>query len=225
MQTHPDHPTAVYLGPTDDTIIHRASIVDTIATVGPVRLGSLDALELAKNIEGFTKWDTASTQSIERSPAKANRYTSEFARFSVYARTIIAVDILSQHPEVKDPDITYYSIRNTQGLSNPRQALQMAHYIGLNIRSALNRRVGVTTRGYIGLFPGCAQPGDKVCIAAGSDFPLVLRRTIRNPPLIVNGRRKWTFKLVGDADIHQMMTDGKLADNNIKRPEVPIYLL
>lgn len=88
----------------------------------------------------------------------------------------------------------------------------MVDYIGLNARSALNRRVGVTTRGYIGPFPGCAQLGDKVCIAAGSDFPLVLRRTVRNLPLIVNGRRKWSFELLGDVYIHDMMKDGKLAD-------------
>lgn len=62
------------------------------------------------------------------------------------------------------------------------------------------RRFGVTSQGYMGLFPQTTQMGDHVCVFLGGYIPFVVRRLVGNK-----------FNLVGECYVHGIM-DGEVMD-------------
>lgn len=74
--------------------------------------------------------------------------------------------------------------------------------ISESIRSfAVNQTFFITERGYVGLGPHNAKPGDDVCVAFGSNVPFLLRH-------INEELDSKNFALVGDADVHEIMDSG-----------------
>ena len=220
LKGHPDEPNSIYLGPPDDTILLRGKLVDTIIELGPVRHGTWDDPSWWDDHPAFMIWFLASFTMIESSRAIKRKYPTALLRDTAYANTLVADERIGRK-EIKDPHASYMSLRIPWSEETP----QLAEYIRFCNRSTFNRKVGVTSRGLIGLFPPCSKVRDKVVVAAGSEFPLVLRRTLRREPLVVEGARKWTLQFTGDAYVHDLMEGGKLLDEGMEKPAVDLYLI
>jgi hypothetical protein len=67
---------------------------------------------------------------------------------------------------------------------------------------ALGRKFFITKKGYLGLGPKMAEPGDRIAIIHGSGVPFVLRRSADK-----SGKRAW--QIVGECYVHGIM-DGEV---------------
>lgn len=70
------------------------------------------------------------------------------------------------------------------------------------------RRVGVTGRGYLGLFPGYASAGDAVCVLRGCHVPFVLRPAGEED----EGR----FVVLGECYVHGIMNGEAMAEGECR---------
>jgi Heterokaryon incompatibility protein (HET) len=81
-------------------------------------------------------------------------------------------------------------------------------------RTCAGRRFCVTEKGFMGLVPRSAKPGDKVCILLGAETPFVLRSKARERNEMVQ------YELIGEAYVHGIM-DGELIKGKVEaRPLV-----
>ena len=72
------------------------------------------------------------------------------------------------------------------------------------------RRLGVTAKRYLGLFPQGAQVGDHVCVFTGACVPFVIRRH----------ETENKYQLIGECYVHGIM-DGEVADmNDVQKGEI-----
>ena len=80
--------------------------------------------------------------------------------------------------------------------------------------STWNRRFFISEKGYIGLAPSNAAPGDKIAVLFGGKVPYVLRRN--EPASSGTSDTTWTF--LGDSYVHGIM-DGEVIES-LERGEV-----
>jgi hypothetical protein len=80
--------------------------------------------------------------------------------------------------------------------------------------STWNRRFFISEKGYIGLAPSNAAPGDKIAILFGGKVPYILRRN--EPASSGTSDTTWTF--LGDSYVHGIM-DGEVIES-LERGEV-----
>ncbi len=220
-----DGANVVSVGTDSDVIILKAQVIDSVLDLGPASCGSLEDPTTMQDFPQYLKWDSESYLTIHTSLSKKRRYPNKSRRTAAYAHAVIASDRVT-HKEIKDPGRIYECIHTMVPCPKPAEMIdQSVAFLKHSRRSNFNRRIGITSNGFIGMFPGCTEIGDKVCVAGGSDFPLVMRRTKRQVPLIVEGKRRWTFQFVGDAYIHDMVSEQGVLDNNVRRPEVRLYVI
>lgn len=63
----------------------------------------------------------------------------------------------------------------------------------------------ITQNGYVGLAPGKAQPGDKVCVLFGGNNPFLLRPVKNESNGDVESQENEEYILVGEAYVHGLM--------------------
>lgn len=83
--------------------------------------------------------------------------------------------------------------RGSKGAAAAFKAARVAMWAAL-----VNRRVGVTERGYLGAFPDSVQRGDVVCVLRGCHVPFVLRP-------VGEGEGAGRFEVLGECYVHGMM--------------------
>jgi hypothetical protein len=95
--------------------------------------------------------------------------------------------------------------------NSPKEVLE---FDGSVMTATCNRRFFISEKGYIGLAPSNAAPGDKIAILFGGKVPYILRRN--EPQSSENSEATWTF--VGDSYVHGIM-DGEVIES-LERGEV-----
>lgn len=82
-----------------------------------------------------------------------------------------------------------------------------------------DRRLGVTKRGYIGMFPGVVENGDGVFVVAGAGVPFILRGVCGQEGR-GEGKMGQFYQLVGDAYVHGVMYGEVLGMEGFKMVDV-----
>lgn len=98
------------------------------------------------------------------------------------------------------------SLRGTRTPAKTYQSVRIAFQ-----RATTNRKFGLTSEGYFGLFPGHACQGDFVCVFLGCQVPFVLRP--------VEDRK---FRLVGECYVHGIMRGEAMESETIPQREFVI---
>lgn len=86
-------------------------------------------------------------------------------------------------------------------------SIAMRKGVRLYIHRSCRRSFTASERGFMGLVPPTARPGDKICIVQGTKFPYILRET----------ETPGTMILVGVAYVHGIMYD--MVEENSIRPD------
>jgi hypothetical protein len=82
------------------------------------------------------------------------------------------------------------------------------------LTGSYDRRFFISEKGYIGLAPSNAAPGDKIAVLFGGTVPYILRRN--EPESAETSETTWTF--LGDSYVHGIM-DGEVIES-LERGEV-----
>ncbi|KAJ9652921.1 hypothetical protein H2198_007874 [Neophaeococcomyces mojaviensis] len=75
---------------------------------------------------------------------------------------------------------------------------------------------GLTTAGYVGMFPHYARRNDKIAVLYGGEFPFVLRE--------IQNKGQASYELVGQCYVHGLMENGQLDLEELKPKTQTIWL-
>ena len=73
------------------------------------------------------------------------------------------------------------------------------------------RRFGVTSKGYMSLFPQTTHIGDEICVISGGHIPFVVRRQSGDD-----------FQLVGECYVHGIMNGEVLHMTELSRADMTL---
>jgi hypothetical protein len=103
---------------------------------------------------------------------------------------------------------------------HPLNLSKEVHEFNCSVMNGIcNRRFFISEKGYIGLAPATAAPGDKIAILFGGNVPYILRRNEHESS--ETSELTWTF--LGDSYVHGIM-DGEVIDSR-ERGEVMAELI
>jgi hypothetical protein len=164
----------VFFNETDDLLRTRGVCFDNIKTVSLAHPGAM--VSLSELTELWEDWISLVGPDDEVYPGGGTR-------FNAFLKTLT----LNDHPSpggFRLPPIP-------KSVESKTNILHLDHPVINDATS--NRRLLLSSRGYVGLAPAAMQPGDVIAILFGSQMPMILRKV----------NMHWLF--IGEAYVHGIM--------------------
>ena len=208
------------------------TIFDTISIISE----TAQTLTLAESVDSLSPTSQFIARNVESVLEHCQQYTTSCSIFTAFWHTLVAgkdssgrqkapttapddyspifallIDTATQRSP-SFPDQPTFKRKLTLANLKVRQPSKVYRLMQIAFKDAIAcRRFGVTSKGYMGLFPQTTHFGDEICVISGSHIPFVVRRQSGDD-----------FQLVGECYVHGTMNGEVLQKTELSSTEMTL---